>query len=42
MLAQHIPNCEVVVIEEAGHSSYWENPNAFNRAVLDFIGRHGK
>jgi len=40
MLARHIPNCEVVIIEEAGHSSYWENPNAFNRAVLDFIGRH--
>jgi pimeloyl-ACP methyl ester carboxylesterase len=40
MLARHIPNAEVVIIEEAGHSSYWENPNAFNRAVLDFIGRH--
>lgn len=42
MVASHIPECEVAVIEEAGHSSYWENPNAFNRAVLDFIGRHGK
>lgn len=42
MLARHIPDCEVVIIEEAGHSSYWENPNAFNRAVLDFIGRHAK
>jgi pimeloyl-ACP methyl ester carboxylesterase len=42
MLARQIPNCEVVIIEEAGHSSYWENPNAFNRAVLDFIGRHTK
>lgn len=40
MLARHIPNAEVAIIEEAGHSSYWENPNAFNRAVLDFIGRH--
>jgi pimeloyl-ACP methyl ester carboxylesterase len=42
MLARHIPASEVVIIEEAGHSSYWEHPEAFNRAVLDFIGRHMK
>jgi len=42
MLARHIPNSEVVIIDEAGHSSYWERPEAFNRAVLDFIGRHAK
>lgn len=42
MLARHIPDCEVGVIEEAGHSSYWENPNAFNRTVLDFIRRHSQ
>ncbi len=40
MLARHIPDNEVVIIEEAGHSSYWERPEAFNHAVLDFIGRH--
>ena len=42
MLARHIPDREVVIIDEAGHSSYWERPEAFNRAVLDFIGRHSK
>jgi pimeloyl-ACP methyl ester carboxylesterase len=27
---------------ESGHSTYWEQPELFNRAVLDFIGKHGK
>jgi pimeloyl-ACP methyl ester carboxylesterase len=28
------------VIPECGHSAYWEQPELFNRAVLDFIGNH--
>jgi pimeloyl-ACP methyl ester carboxylesterase len=40
MIARHVPNCEVVVAAECGHSSYWERPEFFNRTVLDFIGRH--
>jgi pimeloyl-ACP methyl ester carboxylesterase len=27
---------------EAGHSTYWEQPDIFNRAVLDFIGGQSK
>jgi pimeloyl-ACP methyl ester carboxylesterase len=42
MVAQQIPNSEVVMVHEAGHSSYWEQPEAFNRAVLDFLLRHSK
>ena len=42
MVAQQIPNSEVVIVHEAGHSSYWEQPEAFNRAVLDFLARHSK
>ena len=42
MVAAQIPSSEVVIIREAGHSSYWEQPDAFNRAVLEFIGRHSK
>ncbi|HLQ91919.1 MAG TPA: alpha/beta hydrolase [Xanthobacteraceae bacterium] len=42
MLARHIPNSELVVVPEAGHSIYWERPDLFNSAVLDFIGRHSK
>ncbi|RYF19008.1 MAG: alpha/beta hydrolase [Comamonadaceae bacterium] len=30
---------EVLVIEEAGHSAYFEQPAEFNRHVLDFIQR---
>jgi len=40
MIARHIPNNEVVIVAEAGHSSYWERPDLFNRTVLDFIRRH--
>jgi pimeloyl-ACP methyl ester carboxylesterase len=42
MLAAEIPNSELVIASEAGHSVYWEQPDVFNRAVLDFVGRHGK
>jgi len=42
MLAAEIPDSELVVAPEAGHSVYWEQPDIFNRAVLDFIGRRAK
>ena len=35
-----IKGSQSMVIPEAGHSSYWEKPDVFNRAVLDFIGKH--
>jgi len=40
MLNAAIPRSELVVAEEAGHSVYWETPDAFNAAVLDFTSRH--
>lgn len=40
LFAEHIPQGEAVVIPESGHSVYWEQPDAFNRAVLEFIGKH--
>jgi pimeloyl-ACP methyl ester carboxylesterase len=36
---QHIPGAEFVVLPEAAHSINWEQPEAFNRAVLEFLGR---
>jgi pimeloyl-ACP methyl ester carboxylesterase len=42
VVAAQIPNSEVVIMREAGHSSYWEQPEEFNRAVLDFLARHSK
>ena len=35
-----IRGSQSVIIPEAGHSSYWEKPEMFNRAVLEFIGKH--
>ena len=40
MLQQRIPNSELAIVYESGHSIYWEQPEAFNKAVLDFIGKH--
>jgi len=40
MFAQHIKHAETVVVPEAGHSTYWEQPEAFNQAVLGFLKKH--
>jgi pimeloyl-ACP methyl ester carboxylesterase len=40
MFKARIKNAETLVIPEAGHSSYWEQPDIFNRAVLQFIKKH--
>jgi pimeloyl-ACP methyl ester carboxylesterase len=38
--AAHIPGAELVIVPEAGHSLYWERPDVFNRAVLEFLSKH--
>ena len=38
--ASQIKGAKFVVVPEAGHSTYWEQPDAFNREVLAFIARH--
>jgi pimeloyl-ACP methyl ester carboxylesterase len=40
LFAARFPNCACVVISECGHSAFWEQPEAFNRAVLDFLSKH--
>jgi len=40
MQARHMPHAETAVIAEAGHSPYWEQPEAFNARLLDFLARH--
>ena len=40
LFAARFPNGESLVIPECGHSAFWEQPEAFNRAVLDFISKH--
>lgn len=39
MIARHVPDNEIVIAPECGHSIYWEHPEFFNRTVLGFLGR---
>jgi pimeloyl-ACP methyl ester carboxylesterase len=38
--AQALPRSEAVFVPDAGHAVFWEQPQAFNDAVLAFLGRH--
>jgi pimeloyl-ACP methyl ester carboxylesterase len=40
MFAARIKHAESLIVPEAGHSTYWEQPDIFNRAVLNFIRKH--
>ncbi|MBI4886784.1 MAG: alpha/beta hydrolase [Acidobacteria bacterium] len=40
LFAARIRRSESVVVPEAGHSVYWEHPEVFNRAVLEFVRKH--
>jgi pimeloyl-ACP methyl ester carboxylesterase len=42
MIARYVPDNEVVIAPECGHSIYWERPEFFNRTVLGFIGTRKK
>ena len=39
-LAECIPGSESLVVPAASHAAYRQNPEAFNRGVLDFLSRH--
>lgn len=38
--AHHVKNHEWAVVPESGHAIAWEQPDAFNDRVLEFLGRH--
>ena len=40
MFKARIKGAQTLVVAEAGHSAYWEQPEIFNRAVLEFIRKH--
>ena len=40
LFSARIKNSKSVIVPEAGHSAYWEQPEIFNQTVLDFIRRH--
>jgi pimeloyl-ACP methyl ester carboxylesterase len=39
-MSAHIPGAEYVCLPDAGHIANVEQPEAFNRAVVQFLGRH--
>jgi 3-oxoadipate enol-lactonase len=40
-LSSEIPGSELKVFEHGGHGLYWEIPDRFNKAVLDFVRAQG-
>jgi pimeloyl-ACP methyl ester carboxylesterase len=40
LFAARIKGSETFIAPESGHSTYWEQPELFNRAVLKFLGKH--
>jgi len=40
LFSARIKSSESVIVPEAGHSAYWEQPEIFNRAVLEFVRKH--
>jgi len=40
LFAARIKSSESVVVPESGHSTYWEQPETFNRTVLEFLRKH--
>ena len=38
-LAKYFANPDLVVVRQAGHSAYWEQPEMFNASVLRFISQ---
>jgi pimeloyl-ACP methyl ester carboxylesterase len=40
LFAARIPGATSVVVPDVGHSAFWEAPEAFNHAVIGFVGRH--
>lgn len=37
---EHVRHAETLVVPDTGHSIYWEQPEIFNKAVIDFISQH--
>jgi len=40
LFAAYLKGARTLVVAEAGHSSYWEKPEIFNKAVLEFWRKH--
>jgi pimeloyl-ACP methyl ester carboxylesterase len=36
-MSSEIPNSKLLIFDQGGHGLYWEVPDLFNKAVLDFV-----
>lgn len=41
-VAAQLSNSTSVIVDNAGHAAFWEQPKTFNRVVLEFLARHAK
>ena len=41
LVADQIPGCRFEMVPEAGHAAFHEQPEVWNRLVLEFIREHG-
>jgi pimeloyl-ACP methyl ester carboxylesterase len=39
--ARRLEHASYVEVPDAGHSTYFERPDEYNTALLDFLGKHG-
>jgi pimeloyl-ACP methyl ester carboxylesterase len=39
-VASHISGSQTAILSECGHSGYWEQPKAFNAALIAFLRSH--
>jgi 3-oxoadipate enol-lactonase len=39
-VATHIPGAEIIELPTAGHSPYFETPDAFNQTIANFLSKH--
>jgi pimeloyl-ACP methyl ester carboxylesterase len=40
LFSARIKGAQSMIVPEAGHSAYWEQPDIFNRTVLEFMRKH--
>ncbi|MFZ4748109.1 MAG: alpha/beta fold hydrolase [Sphingomonas sp.] len=39
-MAEQMPSAELLELVGGGHSIFWEDPDEFNAALVDFTARH--
>jgi pimeloyl-ACP methyl ester carboxylesterase len=40
LYGDHLKGAETLAVPDAGHSTFWEQPELFNRALLAFLKRY--